>query len=294
MNGKKIAISIISLSILLGGCSFMGNSGEKEKKADEGTTPVAEYKGQGFIFVDGDKSKDIVEKNEAEIKKRAIAYMKDTYKTDVKVNNVVPARDAAVVMVEAEEPIEFHTSVIVGLDMQKKELDPLPNVWSQDGLVENAITSGLYVKAYKDEFEQLDTFTKNIAKKYELQGLNQTTIDKTHASGYEKGCYFVPIGGQSTAVYDAYIKNPNISVSEIRNLFLKVDSKFKDANISLNFYNKSRGVPKQEKAEQIAQDLKNETGLPKGNYSVILYDNFIVNRVGLPDGDNVRVEDIQK
>ncbi|SQC70612.1 Uncharacterised protein [Listeria fleischmannii subsp. fleischmannii] len=51
MNGKKIAISIISLSILLGGCSFMGQSDEKEKKADDGTTPVAEYKGQGFILL---------------------------------------------------------------------------------------------------------------------------------------------------------------------------------------------------------------------------------------------------
>ncbi|STY36036.1 Protein of uncharacterised function (DUF1672) [Listeria fleischmannii subsp. coloradonensis] len=272
----------------------MGNSDEKEKKADDGTTPVAEYKGQGFRLVDGDKSKPIVEKNEAEIKKRAIAYMKDTYKTDVKVNNVVPARDAAVVMVEAEEPIEFHTSVIVGLDMQKKELDSLPNVWSEDGLVESAITSGLYVKAYKDEFEQLDTFTKNIAEKYELQGLNQTTIDKTHTSGYEKGCYFVPIGGQSTAVYDAYIKNPNISASEIRNLFLKVDSKFKDVNIVLHFFNTEKGVPKQEKAEKIAEDVRNESGLPKGIYNVTLYDNFIVNRVGQPNGDNVNVENIKK
>ncbi|WP_088810040.1 DUF1672 family protein [Listeria sp. ILCC796] len=294
MNGKKIAISIIGLSILLGGCSFMGQSDEKEKKIDDGTTPVAEYKGQGFIFVDGDKSKEIVEKNEAEIKKRAIAYMKDTYKTDVKVNNVVPARDAAVVMVEAEDPIEFHTSVIVGLDMRKKELDPLPNVWSQDGLVESAITSGLYVKAYKEEFEKLDTFTKKIAEKYELQGLNQTTIDKTHASGYEKSCYFVPIGGQSTAVYDAYIKNPNISVSEIRNLFFKVDSKFEDANVVLHFFNTSEGVPKQETAEEIAEDVRNEAGIPKGVYNVTLYDNFIVNRVGQPDGDNVNVEDIKK
>ncbi|EMG27393.1 hypothetical protein X560_2597 [Listeria fleischmannii 1991] len=291
MNGKKIAISIIGLSILLGGCSFMGNSDEKEKKADDGTTPVAEYKGQGFIFVDGDKSKDIVEKNEAEIKKRAVAYMKDTYKTNVKVNNVVPARDAAVVMVEAEEPIEFHTSVIVGIDPRTKELN---SARSEEWKVEGAIISGSYVKAYREEFGNLDTFTKTMAKKYDLQGLNQTAINKTHASGYEKSYYFVPVGGDSTVVYDAYIKKQNISASELQNLFSKVDGKFENANIVLHFYNTSKGVPKQEKAEQIAKDLKNETGLPKGNYSVILYDNFIVDRVGLPDGDNVRVEDIQK
>nr|WP_254259878.1 DUF1672 family protein [Listeria fleischmannii] len=97
--------------------------------------------------------------------------MKDTYKTNVKVNNVVPARDAAVVMVEAEEPIEFHTSVIVGLDMQKKELDPLPNVWSEEGKVESGIISGLYVKAYEEEFKRLDVFTKKRSRKIQLTRL---------------------------------------------------------------------------------------------------------------------------
>lgn len=294
MDFKKIAISIMSVSILLGGCSFMNHSDEKEKKANDGTTPVAEYKGQGFIFVDGDKSKPIVEKNKAEIKKRAIAYMKDKYKTDVKVNNVVPARDAAVVMVEAEEPIQFHTSVIVGFDMQKKELDPPSNVYSEEGKVEGAIMGGLYVKAYKEEFVHLNVFTEKVAEKYNLQGLNQTTINRTHASGYEQSFYFVPLGGQSTEVYDAYIKNPNISASEIRNIFLKVDSKFENANIVLHFFNKSEGMPKQEDADKIAEDVKKEMGLPHGVYEVVLYKNFIVDRVGLADGDSVEVEDIKK
>lgn len=73
---------------------------------------------------------------------------------------MVLARDAAVVMVEAEEPIQFHTSVIVGLDMQKKELDPPSFVRSEEGEVEGAIISGLYARAYKEEFERLDAFTK--------------------------------------------------------------------------------------------------------------------------------------
>ncbi|WP_167630287.1 DUF1672 family protein [Listeria valentina] len=291
MDFKKMAISIVGLSILLGGCSFMGNSNEKEKKADDGTTPVADYKGQGFSLVDGDKSKPIVEKNEAEIKKRAIAYMKDKYKTDVKVNNVVPARDAAVVKVEAEEPIQFHTSVIVGFDMMKKELDPPSNVYSQEGEVEGAILSGLYVKAYTAEFERLDAFVEKEAKKYKLQGLNQKTIDKTQSSGYEQSYYFVPIAGEFKAVYNAYLQNPNISSIELRELFEKETEKM---YVAIHYFNIDAGLPKQEVADEIGKDLKNEEGLPKATYSTSIYKNFIVNRVGQPDGDNIETGDIQK
>ncbi|MBC1399760.1 DUF1672 family protein [Listeria fleischmannii] len=291
MNGKKIAISIISLSILLGGCSFMGNSDEKEKKADDGTTPVAEYKGQGFRLVDGDKSKDIVEKNEAEIKKRAITYMKDTYKTNVKVNNVVPARDAAVVKVEAEKPIKFHTSVIVGLDMKKKELYPAGSVHSQEGEVEGAIISGLYVKAYQKEFERLDSFVEKEAKKYNLQGLNQTTIDKTQSSGYEQSYYFVPTGGEFKTVYETYLKNPTVSSTELRELFAKETDKM---YIAIHYFNISDGLPKQKIADEIGKDLVKENGLPKGTYSTSIFKNFIVNRVGQPDGENIETGDIQK
>ncbi|WP_040504860.1 DUF1672 family protein [Listeria fleischmannii] len=297
MNGKKIAISIISLSILLGGCSFMGQSDEKEKKADDGTTPVAEYKGQGFIFVDGDKSKEIVEKNAAEIKKRAIAYMKDTYKTNVKVNNVVPARDAAVVMVEAEEPIEFHTSVIVGLDMQKKELDPSPNVWSQDGVVEGAIVSGLYAKAYKEEFIQLDSFTANEAKKYDLEGYNQKSIDKTQAGGYEQRFYYISVSSlEFPTVYKAYLQNNNLSNDSelLRSLFLKDNPDFSNVSISCRYFFKSKGLPKQEEVDKMREDLNLSKGLPKGLYSIDVYKNFIVNRVGLPNGDSTRAQELQK
>lgn len=53
---------------------------------------MQEYVGQGYSFVDGNKSAERVKKHEEEIKQVAIDYMKTKYKTDVKVNNVVPAR----------------------------------------------------------------------------------------------------------------------------------------------------------------------------------------------------------
>lgn len=272
----------------------MNHSDEKEKKADDGTTPVADYKGQGFYLVDGDKSEPIVKKNEAEIKKRAIAYMKDKYKTNVKVNNVVPARDAAVVMVEAEEPIQFHTSVIVGFDMQKKELDPLPNVWSEEGEVEGAIVGGLYAKAYKQEFEKLDTFTKMIAENNGLQGYNNLTIEKTHANGYEKSNFFITTSIDFKKTYEAYLANTNITEDKLRALFLTEDPKFEHTHMVCNFFTKKDKLPPNEEVEKIGSKIKRNSALPKGKYDIVIYKNFIVNRVGLPNGDNISVEDIQK
>ncbi|EUJ43633.1 lipoprotein [Listeria fleischmannii FSL S10-1203] len=273
----------------------MGNSDEKEKKADDGTTPVAEYEGQGFIFVDGDKSKDIVEKNEAEIKKRAIAYMKDTYKTNVKVNNVVPARDAAVVMVEAEEPIEFHTSVIVGLDMQKKELDPAGSVHSQEGEVESAIVSGLYAKAYEAEFKRLDTISSELANEYNFEGIKQIAIDKTHASGYEQKYYFVSISSLDfPKVYQAYIENTNITSVALQNLFMEVENAGEKIDIPLTYFNNKKGLPEQDIVDTMGEELKKISGLPTGTYTIEVYKNFIVNRVGLPNGDSTDTAEIQK
>lgn len=79
------------------------NEQTAEEKAQKGTTPVQNYVGQGFSFVDGNKSAERVKQNEEEIKQKAIEYVKTKYKTNVKVNNVVPARNAAIVMVECEE-----------------------------------------------------------------------------------------------------------------------------------------------------------------------------------------------
>ncbi|MBC1752703.1 DUF1672 family protein, partial [Listeria seeligeri] len=142
---KKIILSLSAMLLLLSGC-FNLNEKTEQEKAQEGTTPVQDYVGQGYSFVDGDKSAERVKKHEEEIKQEAINYMKTKYKTDVKVNNVVPARNGAVVIVESEAPIQFTTSVIVKFLLNKK--DEIGIGTSNEGEVEQAIVGGLYAKAY--------------------------------------------------------------------------------------------------------------------------------------------------
>lgn len=263
-----------------------------EEKAQKGTTPVQDYVGQGFSFGDGNKSAERVKQNEVEIKQKAIEYMKTKYKTNVKVNNVVPARNAAVVMVECEEPIQFHTSVIVGESINKK------GEWSarsSDGEVEQAIVSGLYAKAYETEFRNLDTFTEKLAKENNLLGLRDEAIEKTSSSGYTSNHYFIASSSLSfPSVYQAYIENQRIATDELKLLFAKDDPEGNILSIPMEFYSKEDKLPEQKVADNLAEGLKQENGLPKGNYMITVYKNLILNRVGLPDGENVDVDNIIK
>ncbi|MBC1432415.1 DUF1672 family protein [Listeria welshimeri] len=288
---KKIILSLSAMLLLLSGC-FNLNEKTEQEKAQEGTTPVQDYVGQGFSFVDGDKSEELVKRDEEKIKQEAINYVKNTYKTDVKVNNVVPARNAAVVMVECEEPIQFHTSVIVGKVINKE------GEWltrSNEGEVEKAIVGGLYAKAYEAEFQRLDTFAEKLAKENNLLGLRNEAIDKTAAEGYTSNHYFiVAMDVYYPSVYNAYLANQGISAEELRKLFEKDDPKYEHVSVPMEFYSKENNLPEQKLADDLAEELKQEKGLPKGSYDIRVYKNHIVNRVGLPDGESIDVEEITK
>ncbi|MBC1462163.1 DUF1672 family protein [Listeria welshimeri] len=288
---KKIILSLSAMLLLLSGC-FNLNEKTEQEKAQEGTTPVQDYVGQGFSFVDGDKSEELVKRDEEKIKQEAINYVKNTYKTDVKVNNVVPARNAAVVMVECEEPIQFHTSVIVGKVINKE------GEWlarSDEGEVEKAIVGGLYAKAYEAEFQHLDAFAEKIAKENDLLGMREEAIDKTASVGYEKEYYFIAIAALDfPTVYNAYLKNQEISAEDLKVLFSKDDSLNKKMAIAMNFFSKEDSLPKQEVVNSLAMEIQQELGLPKGIYETTVYKNLIVNRVGLPNGESIDVEEITK
>ncbi|EAD1383777.1 DUF1672 family protein [Listeria monocytogenes] len=288
---KKKIIGLLASLLLLGGCFNMNEKTEQEK-AQEGTTPVQDYVGQGFSFVDGEKSAERVKKDEEKIKQEAINYMKNTYKTDVKVNNVVPARNTAVVMVESEEPIQFHTYVIVGLILNKDEVG---NARSDEGEVEKAIVGGLYAKAYEEEFKNLDVFAEKIAKENNLLGMRAEAIDKTASDGYTSNYYFLSIFALDyPSVYNAYLENPKISAEELKKLFEKDDSTSKNISIPMKFFVRGNKLPEQGIADNLANEIKQEEGIPKGRYAVLIYKNFIVDRVGLPDGESVDVEGIIK
>ncbi|MBC1244733.1 DUF1672 family protein [Listeria welshimeri] len=289
---KKKIIGLLASLLLLGGC-FNLNEKTEQEKAQEGTTPVQDYVGQGFSFVDGDKSAERVKKHEEEIKQEVINYIKTKYKTDVKVNNVVPARNGAVVIVESEAPIQFTTSVIVKFILNKK--DEIGSGTSNEGEIEQAIIGGLYAKVYEEEFKNLDEVSEKLAKKYDLEGYTQDALEKTSPNGYQGKYYFVTLGfSDYLSVYNAYLANPEISTDDLRALFIKDDPTSKNMSIPIAFFSKEDKLPEQKLADDLAEELRKEKGLPKGSYDIRVYKNHIVNRVGLPDGESIDVEEITK
>ncbi|MBC1620833.1 DUF1672 family protein, partial [Listeria welshimeri] len=166
---------------------------------------------------------------------------------------------------------------------------------SNEGEVEKAIVGGLYAKAYEAEFKNLDAFVEKIAKENNLLGLQAEAINKTASDGYTNNYYFLSIFALDyPSVYNAYLENPKISSEELKKLFEKDDSTSKNISIPMKFYSKENILPKQEIADDLANEIKQEEGIPKGRYSVLIYKNFIVNRVGLPDGESIDVEGIIK
>ncbi|MBF2507804.1 DUF1672 family protein [Listeria welshimeri] len=289
---KKKIIGLLASLLLLGGC-FNLNEKTEQEKAQEGTTPVQDYVGQGFSFVDGDKSAERVKKHEEEIKQEVINYIKTKYKTDVKANNVVPARNGVVVIVESEAPIQFTTSVIVKFILNKK--DEIGSGTSNEGEIEQAIIGGLYAKVYEEEFKNLDEVSEKLAKKYDLEGYTQDALEKTSPHGYQGKYYFVTLGfSDYLSVYNAYLANPEISTDDLRALFIKDDPTSKNMSIPIAFFSKEDKLPEQKLADDLAEELKQEKGLPKGSYDIRVYKNHIVNRVGLPDGESIDVEEITK
>ncbi|MDT0003568.1 DUF1672 family protein [Listeria cossartiae subsp. cayugensis] len=285
---KKKIMVLLACLLLLGGCFNMNEKTEQEK-AQEGTTPVQDYVGQGYSFVDGNKSAERVKEHEEEIKQEAINYMKTKYKTDVKVNNVVPARNGAVVIVESEAPIQFTTSVVVKFLLNKK--DEIGSGTSDEGAVEQAIVGGLYAKAYEEEFEHLDEVAEKLARKNDLEGFTQEALDKTSPSGHQGKYYFITaINDDYLGVYNAYLNNTQISSNELQALFVKDDPTSKNMTIVMNYFSKEDKLPKQAVVDSLAEQFRKESNLPRGFYPINLFKNFIVNRVGLPDGEHIQAE----
>src|SRR5690625_3493458 len=135
---KQIIIGILLLVIILGGCGIMeklpntigqenNNQNNEENPGknykDAFYLPVQEYKGEEFaLHPDGDKSLAIIEEHREEVEKKVKEYFLDTFRTEVKIQNIVGTENGASVFVEAKGEPHFYNIAIVPVDIKKKEV----------------------------------------------------------------------------------------------------------------------------------------------------------------------------
>ncbi|MDQ0233473.1 DUF1672 family protein, partial [Metabacillus malikii] len=201
-----------------------------------------------------------------------------TYKTEVKVHNVVGSQDAATVFVESVGEPHFYTYAVVPIDIQKKEVK-LDNVFTQEGQVEHAIMSGLYHQIYINEFDRLDSYFIDLESKGEVVGKTKESLENVGGIGYMTPYYYITVSSYDVALkkmYQSYIDNPNISVAELRNTFEENEFSTKYLKITIHLFMRDKyKQPSTELLSEVAQDIESLDSIPKGSYSVYLHDNFI-------------------
>lgn len=160
-------------------------------------------------------------------------------------------------------------------------------VYSLEGEVENAITSGVYGLVYEDEFNELDKVLEEITSDYSFTGEATQAINNTKSFGFGNEYYFVFFFDMelSQQIVERYLENPDLSKEELKELNLeKLNPESINITIQL-FKNKKDSNPTNEELDEIAKVIDEAEGLPYGANNLLLHDNMIGEASGSGDKD---------
>ncbi|RIW32534.1 DUF1672 family protein [Bacillus salacetis] len=289
MNRKnKWIIYGIGLSLLLAGCmdNASGNGVDEMQDHSDRLVSVQEYNGEGFSLKNGQENDKIAEANRDEVEQAVKDFFLQQYKTEVEIHNIVGNVDGASVFVESIGKPHFHTYAVVPLDAKEKKI-MADQVYSLEGEVENAITSGVYGLMYEEEFNELDEVLKEITRDYHYTGETTQAIHNTKSFGFGNEYYFVSFFDMelSEQIVELYLENPDLTKEELQDLNVEKLSP-ESINITIQlFKNKEDSNPTKEELDEIAKVIEEAEGLPYGAYNLLLHDNLIDEVSGSGDKD---------
>jgi hypothetical protein len=287
-NKTKILLRSVGISMMLGGCLDMNsanNNQDSEKVKETQASPssdtiasVQEYTGEGYALPYGKETDKIAEANRDQIEEAAIKFFREKYKTDVKVHNMVGARNGATVFVESAGEPHFYTYAVVPIDEEEKKV-MADQLWADEFQVENAIKGGLYHMIFNEEFRSLDEYFGSLEEEGQVTGKTIEALQNVGGHGFMTPYYFIALTSKEEAikpVYDLYISNPGESVQNLRNAY--EESLFESKNFKINiqlFMSDKQAKPSQDLFDQVTKELEEMNSIPKGTYSFSLNDNFI-------------------
>jgi len=272
----------------MGGCAGLENTKEntntgstetsEENQKNERYVSVQNYKGEGYMPRNGEETDKIAKDHQEEISEAVKKFFIDTYKTEVKVHNVVGSQDAATVFVESVGVPHFYTYAVVPIDKQNEEVK-LDRVFTQEGQVEDAITGGLYYEIYKEKFAHLDQYLKDLEMEGEVVGRTIESLENVGGVGFMTPYYYISAVYDEEALgilYQKYMENPEMPIEELKKIFEASSFSTNYLYITIQLYMSEEGKePDQEVFNQICMDIEKMDNLPRGSYSVYLNDNFI-------------------
>nr|WP_123986071.1 DUF1672 domain-containing protein [Staphylococcus aureus] len=194
---KKFIGSVLTTTLILGGCSAMENESNKDTKTETKSVPeemeASKYVGQGFQPPAEKDAIEFAKKHRKEFEKVGEQFFKDNFGLKVKATNVVGKDDGVEVYVHCEDHgIVFNAS----LPLYKDAIHQKGSMRSNDNgddmsMMVGTVLSGFEYRAHKEELDSLTEVLKEYKSKYKYTGYTENAIMKTQNSGFRNEYYYL-------------------------------------------------------------------------------------------------------
>ncbi|HEJ7083376.1 TPA: DUF1672 domain-containing protein [Staphylococcus aureus] len=221
---KKFIGSVLTTTLILGGCSAMENESNKDTNTETKSVPeemeASKYVGQGFQPPAEKDAIEFAKKHRKEFEKVGEQFFKDNFGLKVKATNVVGKDDGVEVYVHCEDHgIVFNAS----LPLYKDAIHQKGSMRSNDNgddmsMMVGTVLSGFEYRAQKEKYDNLYKFFKENEKKYQYTGFTKEAINKTQNVGYQNEYFYITYLSRNLKEYRKYYEP----------LIHKNDKKFKE------------------------------------------------------------------
>ncbi|PKR01158.1 hypothetical protein CXY96_13880 [Staphylococcus aureus] len=217
---KKFIGSVLTTTLILGGCSMMENESSKDTNTETKSVPeemeASKYVGQGFQPPAEKDAIEFAKKHKDKIAKRGEQFFMDNFGLKVKATNVVGSGDGVEVYVHCDDhDIVFNASI----PFDKSIIDSDSSLRSEDkgddmSTLVGTVLSGFEYRAQKEKYDNLYKFFKDNEEKYQYTGFTNEAINKTQNSGYENEYFYIvaniPTLQEYRKYYEPLIKKNNL------------------------------------------------------------------------------------
>ncbi|HEI7779852.1 TPA: DUF1672 domain-containing protein [Staphylococcus aureus] len=207
---KKFIGSVLTTTLILGGCSAMENESNKDTKTETKSVPeemeASKYVGQGFQPPAEKDAIEFAKKHRKEFEKVGEQFFKDNFGLKVKATNVVGKDDGVEVYVHCEDHgIVFNAS----LPLYKDAIHQKGSMRSNDNgddmsMMVGTVLSGFEYRAQKEKYDNLYKFFKENEKKYQYTGFTNEAINKTQNVGYQNEYFYITYLSRNLKEYRKY------------------------------------------------------------------------------------------
>ncbi|HAR6908533.1 TPA: DUF1672 domain-containing protein [Staphylococcus aureus] len=256
---KKFIGSVLTTTLILGGCSMMENESSKDTNTETKSVPeemeASKYVGQGFQPPAEKDAIEFAKKHKDKIAKRGEQFFMDNFGLKVKATNVVGSGDGVEVYVHCDDhDIVFNASI----PFDKSIIDSDSSLRSEDkgddmSTLVGTVLSGFEYRAQKEKYDNLYKFFKDNEEKYQYTGFTKEAINKTQNSGYENEYFYIvaniPTLQEYRKYYEPLIKKNNLDFKKGMKDARRGVSYKAEIELYTTLFSKSRNFSKDKKLD---------------------------------------------